>query len=125
MLKLGVNIDHVATIREARYRGRGFGEPDPVEAARICEAGDIPCRLGAHVGPRLLTAQAMHLAASLPELSFACEFGEFVRLRNDITEGVENQNGTIRLPDEIGSGARLRADAGAQIAEAAKVSLVG
>ena len=38
MLKLGVNIDHVATLREARYRGRGFGEPDPVEAAKICEA---------------------------------------------------------------------------------------
>jgi len=38
MLKLGVNIDHVATIREARYRGRGFGEPDPVEAAKVCEA---------------------------------------------------------------------------------------
>jgi pyridoxine 5-phosphate synthase len=38
MLKLGVNIDHVATIREARYRGRGFGEPDPAEAAKICEA---------------------------------------------------------------------------------------
>jgi pyridoxine 5-phosphate synthase len=38
MLKLGVNIDHIATIREARYRGRGFGEPGPVEAARICEA---------------------------------------------------------------------------------------
>jgi pyridoxine 5-phosphate synthase len=38
MLKLGVNIDHVATIREARYRGLGHGEPDPVQAARICEA---------------------------------------------------------------------------------------
>jgi len=38
MLKLGVNIDHVATVREARYRARGFGEPDPVEAARRCEA---------------------------------------------------------------------------------------
>ena len=38
MLKLGVNIDHVATLREARYRDRGFGEPDPVEAARICES---------------------------------------------------------------------------------------
>ena len=37
MLKLGVNIDHVATLREARYRGCGHGEPDPVEAARICE----------------------------------------------------------------------------------------
>lgn len=38
MLKLGVNIDHVATLREARYRGRGYGEPDPVAAAPICEA---------------------------------------------------------------------------------------
>jgi pyridoxine 5-phosphate synthase len=37
MLKLGVNIDHVATVREARYRGLDLGEPDPVEAARICE----------------------------------------------------------------------------------------
>ncbi|HHY84018.1 MAG TPA: pyridoxine 5'-phosphate synthase [Verrucomicrobia bacterium] len=42
MLKLGVNIDHVATLREARYRGRAAGEPDPAEAARICE------RAGAH-----------------------------------------------------------------------------
>src|SRR5438105_15079360 len=42
MLKLGVNIDHVATLREARYRGLGHGEPDPVEAARICQ------RAGAH-----------------------------------------------------------------------------
>jgi pyridoxine 5-phosphate synthase len=38
MLKLGVNIDHVATLREARYHGRGQGEPDPVEAALLCEA---------------------------------------------------------------------------------------
>ncbi len=37
MLKLGVNVDHVATVREARYRGRGFGEPNPVEAAHLCE----------------------------------------------------------------------------------------
>ena len=38
MLKLGVNIDHVATLREARYRGREGGEPDPPAAALICEA---------------------------------------------------------------------------------------
>jgi pyridoxine 5-phosphate synthase len=37
MLKLGVNIDHVATVREARYRALGHGEPDPVQAACICE----------------------------------------------------------------------------------------
>ncbi|MGE3312661.1 MAG: pyridoxine 5'-phosphate synthase [Limisphaerales bacterium] len=37
-LKLGVNIDHVATLREARYRSRSRGEPDPVAAALACEA---------------------------------------------------------------------------------------
>jgi pyridoxine 5-phosphate synthase len=38
MLKLGVNIDHVATLREARYKGRQRGEPDPIAAALACEA---------------------------------------------------------------------------------------
>ena len=33
MLKLAVNVDHVATLREAR----GISEPDPVLAAGICE----------------------------------------------------------------------------------------
>lgn len=41
MLKLGVNIDHVATVRQARYRSnpdsRRRVEPDPVEAALLCE----------------------------------------------------------------------------------------
>jgi len=44
MAKLGVNIDHVATIREARK----ISYPDPVEAAAICEeAGcdSIVCHL--------------------------------------------------------------------------------
>ena len=36
-MKLGVNIDHVATLREARYRGAERGEPSPVEAALVCE----------------------------------------------------------------------------------------
>ncbi len=33
MIKLAVNVDHVATLREAR----GINEPDPVQAAAICE----------------------------------------------------------------------------------------
>ncbi len=40
MLKLGVNIDHVATLRQARYRTAPPGrpvEPDPVAAALACE----------------------------------------------------------------------------------------
>ena len=35
MAKLGVNIDHVATLRQAR----GVAYPDPLEAARAAEAG--------------------------------------------------------------------------------------
>jgi len=35
MAKLGVNIDHVATLRQAR----GVAYPDPIEAAHACEAG--------------------------------------------------------------------------------------
>src|SRR5438128_3402298 len=38
MLKRVVNIDHVATLREARYSGCVHGAPDPVEAALTCEA---------------------------------------------------------------------------------------
>lgn len=38
MLKLGVNIDHVATVREARYRGLDHGEPCPVAAALAAES---------------------------------------------------------------------------------------
>lgn len=44
MVKLGVNIDHVATLREAR---KGL-EPDPIEAARVCEkagSSSIVCHL--------------------------------------------------------------------------------
>lgn len=43
MLRLGVNIDHVATLRQARYRDDPTfwrAEPDPSEAALLCqEAG--------------------------------------------------------------------------------------
>ena len=42
MLKLGVNIDHIATLRQARYKGRDHGEPDPVALALVCE------KAGAH-----------------------------------------------------------------------------
>jgi len=41
MIQLGVNIDHVATVRQARYRGMDphAGEPDPVRAAHEAELG--------------------------------------------------------------------------------------
>jgi pyridoxine 5-phosphate synthase len=39
-LRLGVNVDHVATLRQARYAGMPESknvEPDPVAAAAVCE----------------------------------------------------------------------------------------
>lgn len=41
MIQLGVNIDHVASVRNARYRGPEVaqGEPDPVRAAHEAELG--------------------------------------------------------------------------------------
>jgi pyridoxine 5-phosphate synthase len=39
VIRLGVNIDHIATLRQARYRGTptaAVPEPDPLSAAHIC-----------------------------------------------------------------------------------------
>lgn len=40
MIQLGVNIDHVASVRQARYpKGGALAEPDPVRAAHEAELG--------------------------------------------------------------------------------------
>jgi len=44
MIKLGLNIDHVATLRQARYRempGSPNAEPDPVQAALTAERAGV------------------------------------------------------------------------------------
>jgi L-alanine-DL-glutamate epimerase-like enolase superfamily enzyme len=79
-------------------------------AARICEAGGVEYRMGAAVGSRLLSAQAMHVAAALPDIAYACELGEFSRLLDDPFEGIEVENGRLKLPEGIGSGVSLRED---------------
>jgi L-alanine-DL-glutamate epimerase-like enolase superfamily enzyme len=85
------------------------GLRNTLAAARICEAGEVAYRMGAAVGSRLLSAQAMHLAATLPRLDYACELGEFDRLLDDPFEGIEIKNGCLALPKGIGSGVTLRA----------------
>ncbi|MCS7064331.1 MAG: pyridoxine 5'-phosphate synthase [Methylacidiphilales bacterium] len=45
MAYLGVNLDHVATLRQARYRGyhtEDFAEPSPRHAAKICLLAGVP-----------------------------------------------------------------------------------
>ena len=77
--------------------------------ARLCEINNIGCRMGANVGSRLLAAHALHVAASLPNIDFACELAEFERLQNDPYEGLEVVDGELIVSDEIGTGVRRRA----------------
>ena len=75
---------------------------------RFCEAGHVQYRMGAAVGSRLLSAHAMHMAAALPGIDYACELGEFARLLDDPFRGIEIENGALRLPEGAGSGVSLR-----------------
>jgi pyridoxine 5-phosphate synthase len=57
-MKLGVNIDHIATVRQARYAGQidaHNAEPDPVAAAALCE------RAGCHGITAHLRADRRHV----------------------------------------------------------------
>jgi L-alanine-DL-glutamate epimerase-like enolase superfamily enzyme len=80
------------------------GLRNALAAARICEAGKVKYRLGAHVGTRLGNAHATHLAAALPGVDYACELGEFSRMFNDPFAGIEVINGELAVPDGIGCG---------------------
>ncbi len=89
MASLGVNIDHVATLRQARYRADPFSalaEPDPLEAARLAEdagAAVVTAHLREdkrHIQPedilriRSVVRRLNLEMAFLPEMiAFACE----------------------------------------------------
>jgi pyridoxine 5-phosphate synthase len=91
MLKLGVNIDHVATLREARYRGRGFGEPDPVEAAQLCEVA------GAHGITAHLREDRRHI-----QDRDVWELREIVKTRLNLEMAI--------VPEIIGTALKLKPD---------------
>jgi L-alanine-DL-glutamate epimerase-like enolase superfamily enzyme len=73
-------------------------------AARICEVAGIGLRIGAAFGPQLHAAQALHLAAALPGLCYACELSEFGGLYDDPFDGLEMRDGALVVPDTPGSG---------------------
>jgi L-alanine-DL-glutamate epimerase-like enolase superfamily enzyme len=80
------------------------GLRNTIAAARMCEQAGVAYRLGAAVGPRLLSAHAVHLACALPGVDYACELGEFARLLDDRFSGIEITEGELRLPEKPGSG---------------------
>ena len=73
-------------------------------AAQICAAGGVRYRMGAHVGPMLLAAHAMQLAAALPGIWYASELTEFDGLAEDRWEGLKLVDGVLHHSDAIGCG---------------------
>ena len=86
------------------------GLPKTYAAAQICEAGGVRYRLGAHVGPMLLAAHAMQLAAALPGIWYASELTEFDGWRR-IPGKASSSPRTARciLSDAIGCGVNPKA----------------
>jgi L-alanine-DL-glutamate epimerase-like enolase superfamily enzyme len=80
-------------------------------AAQICDAGGVKYRMGAHVGPMLLAAHAMQLAAALPGIWYASELSEFDALTEDPWEGLNLVDGVLHLSDAIGCGITPKAAA--------------
>lgn len=92
MISLGVNIDHVATIRQARYRqmpDSPNAEPDPVEAALAAETG----------GARGITA---HLRADRRHIQDA----DIFRLREAIRTKLNLEMGNT--PEILGIALRVK-----------------
>jgi L-alanine-DL-glutamate epimerase-like enolase superfamily enzyme len=86
-------------------------------AAKICDAGGVRFRMGAHVGPMLLAAHAAQLASALPEIWYASELSEFDGLAEDPWEGLRLENGVLHLSDAPGCGVTPKAgSAFAQVA---------
>ncbi len=79
-----------------------------LEAVRICEAGQVGCRLGAAFGPALMQAHSLQ-AASLPKaLPYACELSEHLHLHDDPFTALPVLAGELRLPEGAGCGVVYR-----------------
>jgi len=79
MLQLGVNIDHVATVRQARYRddaATDSAEPDPVRAAHEAELGGAD-GITVHLREdrRHIQDRDVHLLRSLVRVKLNLEMG--------------------------------------------------
>jgi len=88
---INLNVQHLGGIGKTK------------EAAAICALGNINCRIQA-TGSRLLAAASLHLAVTLENIHYACELGEFTRLKGDPVEGLEVANGTLKVPNQPGIG---------------------
>ena len=84
------------------------GLRNTLAAIRVCEAANMPCRLGASFCSQILQAQAMHLAAAMPNIGYACELSEYVNFQNDPFSGLVVRDGVMTVLDTPGSGVEFQ-----------------
>lgn len=84
-------------------------------AARICEAGGVKYRFGAHTGPALLAAHASQLASALPAVGYACEFTEFLGIEDDPWRGLDVSDGCLKVARSVGCGVVPRVGIGVPV----------
>ena len=100
MLLLGVNIDHVATLRQARYRGGAAGgEPEPLMAAHEAVLGGADI-ITVHLREdrRHIQDRDLDLLARLSPVRLNLEMGatdEMVNMRADAAHGGRPQMCTL------------------------------
>ncbi len=129
---LGVNIDHVATVRQARYKDAprvcgGYVEPDPVTIALLCEKAGAngitvhPREDGRHVQRAdvlrmrgcIQTRLNMEMAATDEMLAFALEvLPETICVVPEKREEVTTEGG-LDVAGQLGRIARIVAEASA------------
>jgi L-Ala-D/L-Glu epimerase len=78
------------------------------QAVRICEAGNVTCRVGAAFGPALLQAASLHAASTVRLLPYACELSEHQHLLDDPCTDLPVHAGAIDVPLTPGCGVELR-----------------
>ena len=75
-----------------------------MQAVRVCEAGQVGCRVGAAFGPALLQAMGLHAASVLRSIPFACELSEHRHLLDDPFEPLPLLDGRMAVPTGAGAG---------------------
>jgi L-alanine-DL-glutamate epimerase-like enolase superfamily enzyme len=79
-----------------------------LQAVRICEAGEVGCRMGAAFGPALLQAMSLQAASVIRRLPHACELSEHLHLQDDPFTPLPVHDGQLRLPEGPGCGVRYK-----------------
>ena len=79
-----------------------------LQAVKICEAGEVGCRLGAAFGPALLQAMSLQAASVIRRLPYACELSEHLHLQDDPFTPLQVRSGSLSLPDGPGCGVTYR-----------------